>query len=102
MAGGLGAESDYVEYMRSHPRIVGRSSVVGRVALSGGVECIADMLEDKEFELPASVLARGRGVLGVPLLRDGKVEGAIVLTRMRRAFIRSARSISSRPLPIRP
>ncbi len=76
-----GAESDYVEYMRSHPRAVGRSSVVGRVALSGGVECIADMLEDKEFELPASVLARGRGVLGVPLLRDGKVEGAIVLSR---------------------
>ncbi len=76
-----GADSDYVEYMRSHPRAVGRSSVVGRVALSGGVECIADMLEDKEFELPASVLARGRGVLGVPLLRDGKVEGAIVLSR---------------------
>ncbi len=76
-----GADSDYVEYMRSHPRTVGRSSVVGRVALSGRVECIADMLEDKEFELPLSVLARGRGVLGVPLLRDGKVEGAIVLTR---------------------
>ena len=76
-----GADSDYVEYMRSHPRAPGRGTVVGRVALSGGVECIADMLEDKEIELPASVLARGRGVLGVPLLRDGKVEGAIVLTR---------------------
>ena len=76
-----GADPDYVEYMRSHPRTVGRSTVVGRVALSGGVECIPDMLEDKEFELPASVLARGRGVLGVPMLRDGRVEGAIVLTR---------------------
>ncbi len=76
-----GADPDYVEYMRSHPRAAGRGTVVGRVALSGRVECIPDMLEDKEFDLPASVLARGRGVLGVPLLRDGKVEGAIVLTR---------------------
>jgi GAF domain-containing protein len=76
-----GTDAEYLEYVRSHPRPPGRGSVVGRVALSGRVECIADILEDREFELPASVLARARGVLGVPLLRDGKVEGAIVLSR---------------------
>ena len=75
------SDPEYVEHVRSHPRSPGRETVVGRVALSGGVEFIADVLDDKELALPASVQARGRALLGVPLLRDGKVEGAMVLAR---------------------
>ena len=36
---------------------------------------------DPEIQMPASSLARIRAVLGVPMLRDDKVDGVLVLTR---------------------
>jgi GAF domain-containing protein len=76
-----GAGDEYAAYMRAHPQIGGRGSTVGRVILSGKVECIPDVLDDREFMLPANALVQTRATLGAPLLRDGKVEGVLVLTR---------------------
>ncbi|MBV9286538.1 MAG: GAF domain-containing protein, partial [Hyphomicrobiales bacterium] len=75
------SDAAFLDYMRAHPQTPGRGSVVGRVALSGKVETIADILEDDEFALPPSALAGTRAVLGAPLLREGGVVGVLVLTR---------------------
>ena len=63
------------------PRRPGRESVTGRVALSGQVEQIPYNLADPEFTVPTDQRMKMRSLLGVPLLRDGEVEGALVLTR---------------------
>jgi two-component system, NtrC family, sensor kinase len=64
------------------PKRPGRDTMTGRVALSGQVEHIADVLADAEFAVaPAQRLKGIRAYLGVPLLRDGKVAGAFVLGR---------------------
>jgi len=75
------SSEEYVAYIRAHPQSAGRGSTVGRVILSGKVECVADVLEDSEFVLPANALVQARATLGAPLLRDGEVEGVLVLTR---------------------
>jgi signal transduction histidine kinase len=52
------------------------------VLLSGNVESIPDVLEDPEYVVPASTLNKTRSVLGVPLLRNDRVEGTLVLARI--------------------
>jgi GAF domain-containing protein len=52
-----------------------------RVIGSGKVEIIPDVLEDPEMEMPTNSLFRIRATLGVPMLRDNKVEGVLLLTR---------------------
>ena len=51
--------------------------------LSGEIEQVADIREDKEYDLPVAWthLPNQRAVIGVPLLRDGRVEGVFVLVR---------------------
>ena len=66
--------------MQGRPFGPGRRSVVARVALSGSTEAIPDVLADAEFEFPAT-LNRARSLLGVPLLRDNRVEGVFVMIR---------------------
>jgi GAF domain-containing protein len=57
---------------------VSRGSITGRVALSGQVEQIADVRLDRDFDLRND---RSFARLGVPLVRNGQVEGVIVLVR---------------------
>ena len=50
--------------------------------LSGKVEAIPDCLEDPDYVIPMDSLSRSvRSILGVPLLRNDDVEGALVLSR---------------------
>jgi GAF domain-containing protein len=80
----IGAEhtSALAQYLRDHPPTPGRSTIAGRVLLSGKVERIPDCLADPEYVVPMGSLARNiRSLLGVPLLRKDGVEGAIILTR---------------------
>jgi two-component system, NtrC family, sensor kinase len=60
-----------------------RTTLAGRAILSGKVEQIEDIFEDPEYWLQGSAAeAAGiRAVLGVPLLRDDRAEGALVLSR---------------------
>ena len=51
--------------------------------LSGEVEGIPDCLEDPEYAVPTCGSGTSvRSLLGVPLLRNDGVEGALVLARM--------------------
>ena len=80
----IGAEhtSALAQYLRDHPATPGRSTIAGRVLLSGEVERIPDCLADPEYVVPMGSLASNvRSLLGVPLLRKEGVEGAIILTR---------------------
>jgi len=70
-------------YLREHPATPGRGTIAGRVLLSGKVERIPDCLADPDYVVPMGALASSvRSLLGVPLLRNDGVEGAIILTRM--------------------
>jgi GAF domain-containing protein len=79
----LGFSAEAEAFLRANPRRPGRESVVPRVLLSRQVEQIPDILADAEYALPF-VANRGdlRALLGVPLLRDGEIEGVFVLGRV--------------------
>ena len=72
---------EFLQYWAANPPRAGRGSATHRVIASGKVEIIPDVLEDPEMEMPPGALARIRATLGVPMLRDNKVEGVLVLTR---------------------
>jgi two-component system NtrC family sensor kinase len=72
---------EFLQYWAANPPRAGRGSATQRVIASGKVEIIPDVLEDPEMEMPTGALARIRATLGVPMLRDNKVEGVLVLTR---------------------
>jgi two-component system, NtrC family, sensor kinase len=77
-----GLQSDFDIYLAEHPPTPGRASTAGRVILSGRVESIPDVLEDLDYVVPAYGLNKTRSLLGVPLLRNDRVEGALVLARV--------------------
>jgi two-component system NtrC family sensor kinase len=77
-----GIRGDFRKFLLEHPPTPGRSSAAARVLLSGNVESIPDVLDDPDYDVPAYELNKTRSVLGVPLLRDDKVEGALVLARI--------------------
>jgi two-component system NtrC family sensor kinase len=72
---------EFLQYWATHPPRAGRGSATSRVIASGKVEIIADVLADPEMEMSSASLNRIRAALGVPMLRDNKVEGVMVLTR---------------------
>src|ERR1700761_5762796 len=72
---------EFLQYWAKNPPRAGRGAATSRVIASGKVEIIPDVLEDPEMEMPAGALVRIRGTLGVPMLRDNRVEGVLVLTR---------------------
>ena len=71
----------FLQFWRANPSKAGRGSATARVIASGKVEVIADVLADPEMEMPADALKNIRAALGVPMLRDDRVEGVMVLTR---------------------
>jgi GAF domain-containing protein len=72
---------EFLQYWAANPPKAGRGSATSRVIASGKVEIIPDVLEDPEMQMTSSSLVRIRAALGVPMLRDNKVEGVLVLTR---------------------
>ena len=72
---------EFLQYWAANPPRAGRGSATSRVIASGKIEIIPDVLEDPEMEMTAGSLVRIRAALGVPMLRDNKVEGVLVLTR---------------------
>ena len=80
----IGAEHTgaLARYLKDHPATPGRSTIAGRVLLSGKVERIPDCLADPEYVVPMGSLATNvRSLLGAPLLGKEGVDGAIILTR---------------------
>ena len=77
-----GYSQDYAQYMREHPIVPGRGSVLGRAVLERRTVQVPDVEADPDYVL---VEQRSRGryrtVLGMPLLREGNPTGVIMLTR---------------------
>ncbi len=71
----------FLQYWAANPSKAGRGSATARVIASGRIEVIADVLADPEMEMPPDALRNIRAALGVPMLRDNRVEGVMVLTR---------------------
>ena len=77
-----GFPPEHVEYMRGHPVAVDRTSIVGRVALEAKSIHIKDARSDPELTLlQGRGVAAGRTLLGVPMLREGRLIGVLVLAR---------------------
>ncbi len=76
-----GHSPDYVAWVEDHPLRAGRSSSVGRVAMTKQAALIPDVLKDLEYTPPANAMMGVRSVLAAPLLRHGEVEGVFVIFR---------------------
>jgi GAF domain-containing protein len=85
-AASFGLTAEWRQFLVAHndPLPLDRGSIVGRVALDGGIVSVDDVAADPEYTLTDSVrLGKLRAALGVPLLREGQPIGAITLGRHR-------------------
>jgi GAF domain-containing protein len=69
------------DYAKEHPHLRDRSTVVGRVALSGEAEQIPDVLDDPDYTYEAQEIVGYRALLGVPIAKEGELIGAIAVGR---------------------
>lgn len=73
-------KEEWIRFMNDNPQRAGRHSTIGRAIASARSVCTPDVDADPEIRMP-TYLAGIRAVLAVPLLRDGKVEGVMALSR---------------------
>jgi class 3 adenylate cyclase len=76
-----GDEPAGYEYAKAHPHTRDRTTVIGRVGLSGQVEQIPDVLADPDYSFGGQALVGYRSLLGVPVFLDGELIGAITVGR---------------------
>lgn len=77
-----GAPPGILDDIKNAALTPGRGSVVGRVLLEGGAVQIPDVLADQEYGMLEYQKRWGfRTLLGIPLLREGRVIGVIVAWR---------------------
>jgi adenylate cyclase len=69
------------EYAKTHPHRRDRTTVIGRVGLSGQVEQIPDVLADPDYSFGGQALVGYRSLLGVPVFLDGELIAAITVGR---------------------
>jgi len=76
---GFSAEQE-LELRRKYPVAAGDASVLsGRVVQSGRIEHIEDSLVDPLYDRAHAAVIGSRRMLGVPMVREGTVQGVIVL-----------------------
>ena len=81
----FGLPQEWEEITKRNPIAPGRGTVTGRVLLNGKTVQISDVKADPEYTFTEGQKAGGfRTVLGVPLEREGKIIGVIVLARTKR------------------
>ena len=77
-----GCTPAFVEFMDAHPIRPGRETITGRVFMDGTPVHVADVELDTEYNFGnAPAIGAYRAVLAVPLMRDGAVEGVLLLGR---------------------
>jgi GAF domain-containing protein len=77
-----GYSREFQQYLRDHPIVPGRGSVVGRAMSDGKIVHVPDVLADPGHVLVEQRKVGGyRTVLAVPLMRQGSAIGIIRLTR---------------------
>jgi GAF domain-containing protein len=79
----FGFSREFDEYMRDRPIVVGReSTTLGRAVLEARIVHVPDVRADPKYALgEASRIGGFRTVLAVPLLREGKPIGVMMLSR---------------------
>jgi signal transduction histidine kinase len=77
-----GCTQAFVDFMRANPIRPGRETITGRVFMDGKPVHVADVQQDPEYNFgQAPTIGAYRAVLAVPLMRDGAVEGVLLLGR---------------------
>jgi GAF domain-containing protein len=78
-----GFTPEFNRYVEAHPVIPkGRGSVVGRTVMSGETVQIADVTTDPDYQNTEMVqIGNVRTLMGVPMLREGRPTGVLVLMR---------------------
>ncbi|HJZ19588.1 MAG TPA: cache domain-containing protein, partial [Bradyrhizobium sp.] len=72
----------FVDFMNANPIKPGRDTITGRVFMEGKPAHVPDVQLDPEYNFgQAPQIGRYRAVLAVPLMRDGAVEGVLLLGR---------------------
>jgi class 3 adenylate cyclase/putative methionine-R-sulfoxide reductase with GAF domain len=78
----FGFSAEFKDFLDRHPLAIDRGNVVGRVVLEGRTIQIENVETDPEFTfVEASRIGKARTLLGVPLMREGRPIGVLVLTR---------------------
>ena len=77
-----GVPPAFIDFLRDHPIRKNRETFTGRVFVSGEVAHLPDVLLDPDYRSSTSpAMGEFRAALGVPLMRDGAVEGVLSLAR---------------------
>jgi len=77
-----GCTQAFVDFMQANPIRPGRETITGRVFMEGEPVHVADVQHDPEYNFgQAPTIGAYRAVLAVPLMRDGAVEGVLLLGR---------------------
>ncbi|MEA2939851.1 MAG: hypothetical protein QOD09_380 [Bradyrhizobium sp.] len=77
-----GFSDEFMDYVRNVPVVPDRGSATARALLEGRVVHIPDVREDPDYTFnEAQKLGDFRTIIGVPMLREGKAIGVIVMTR---------------------
>jgi two-component system, NtrC family, sensor kinase len=82
-AGSYGFSPEFIDYVKDLPVRPERATMTGRTLLEGKVTHVADVHADPDYTFSEAQSLSGdpRTFLGVPLLREGKPVGALVLLR---------------------
>src|SRR3954465_2801828 len=77
-----GFSDEFMDYVRNVPVVPERGSATARALLEGVVVHIPDVQADPDYTFnEAQRLGDFRTIMGVPMLREGKAVGVIVMTR---------------------
>jgi signal transduction histidine kinase len=77
-----GYSREFQQYLRDHPIVAGRGSVVGRAMADGKIVHVSDVWADRDHALVEQRKVGGyRTALAVPLMREGVAIGILRLTR---------------------
>jgi two-component system NtrC family sensor kinase len=78
----MGLSETFSEFLRAHPIARDRGKFVGRAFLTGELVHMPDVLADPEYTfVEAPAIGQFRSALGVPLIRQGQVEGVFALVK---------------------
>jgi GAF domain-containing protein len=82
-AGSYGFSAEFMDHMRDLPVRPERATIAGRTLLEGKVTHVHDVHADPDYSFSEAQRLGGdpSTILGVPLLREGKTVGALVLLR---------------------
>jgi signal transduction histidine kinase len=77
-----GCTQAFIDFMKANPIRPGRDTITGRVFMDGQPVHVPDVQLDREYNFgSAPTIGDYRAVLAVPLMRDGAVEGVLLLGR---------------------